>query len=237
MGTYGIKAQRRGRSMVLTLDLVPSNALLPVVRAAILAKLMLLSDSEVVVLIGMGPSFSSALELEPDKTRPSLAELCQAIAEAPGSGRGGAAWSGHKAGGRAGAGGVGTGRQPRHTDRFSRNRAWALPGRGRGAAAACANWGGGGTSVPSERSCRCRRYGPCPRSGGPDRRCALAGCGAGFCQDAWPGADTARRDPGAASCGGGGGAAGRPSGAGGGAGGDRLRQGGLPLSSRRRPRP
>lgn len=83
MALGGVKFERRGRIIVLTLDVAPSNALTPDLRADLLAELRTLSDCDAVVLTGAGPNFSSALPLEADTARPTLGELCQAIAEAP----------------------------------------------------------------------------------------------------------------------------------------------------------
>lgn len=83
MAVPGVRSERWGRVLVLTLDLAPANALAPAVRAGLPAELQTLSDCDAVVLTGAGPNFSSALPLEPDMARPRLSELCLAVAEAP----------------------------------------------------------------------------------------------------------------------------------------------------------
>lgn len=71
-------------ALVVTMANLPSNALLPSLRADLIAALVAVGPGcGRIVLAGSGATFSSALPLDPDPAEPRLAELCTAIEQSP----------------------------------------------------------------------------------------------------------------------------------------------------------
>lgn len=80
----GVGTERRGGTTVLTLNHPPSNALTPVLRAALLAALTGQDkDCRAIVIVGAGVNFSGVLPLDPDHAAPPLAALCRAVETSP----------------------------------------------------------------------------------------------------------------------------------------------------------
>lgn len=83
-GMGGLVAELRDGLLILTLDLPPSNALRPALRADLLAALRdKVPGCRAVVIAGAGVNFSSAVALEPDMALPALAAVTDAIAGCP----------------------------------------------------------------------------------------------------------------------------------------------------------
>jgi 3-hydroxyacyl-CoA dehydrogenase len=84
MSTDGLNVEQTDGILVLTLASPPANVLGPGLRAALLAAMANLPDDcRGIVLAAEGPGFSSGRASETDASRPSLAELCLAVAESP----------------------------------------------------------------------------------------------------------------------------------------------------------
>lgn len=80
----GLNIEDREGIRWLTLANPPSNALSPPLRAALVAALHATPpDCQAIVLRATGPTFSSALAIEPDHGAPRLAALCAAVEGAP----------------------------------------------------------------------------------------------------------------------------------------------------------
>lgn len=80
----GVRVEMQDGIAVLVLDNAPSNALSPTVRAGLLVALQGLTDDCRAIVIGAsGSTFSSALPFDPDTATPGLAEVCEAVAQAP----------------------------------------------------------------------------------------------------------------------------------------------------------
>lgn len=83
-GMGGLAAELRDGILILTLDLPPSNALRPALRADLLAALRdKVPGCRAVVIAGAGVNFSSAVALEPDMAQPALAAVTDAVAGCP----------------------------------------------------------------------------------------------------------------------------------------------------------
>ena len=84
MSADGLSVEQKDGILVLTLACPPSNMLTPGLREALLAAIGNRSeDCRGIVLAAEGSGFSSGLATETDTVHPSLAELCQAVADSP----------------------------------------------------------------------------------------------------------------------------------------------------------
>jgi 3-hydroxyacyl-CoA dehydrogenase len=80
MAFEGLKVDERDGVRLLTLANPPSNALIPVLRATLVAALALPpAGCSRVVILAAGATFSSALPLDPDPGLPGLAAVCSAV--------------------------------------------------------------------------------------------------------------------------------------------------------------
>ena len=84
MSAHGLKTELRDGIRVLTLTNPPANALTPALRRALMSELAAAPGTcQAIVLQAEGPAFSSDLPLDPDPAPPTLADLCQAVADCP----------------------------------------------------------------------------------------------------------------------------------------------------------
>lgn len=82
MSANGLKTELRDGIRILTLANPPGNALTPDLRAALLAEVTTTAtDGKAIVIQAEGTAFSSHQPLDPDLAEPSLATLCQAVAD------------------------------------------------------------------------------------------------------------------------------------------------------------
>jgi 3-hydroxyacyl-CoA dehydrogenase len=80
MGSDGLKVETQGGVCVLTLAHPPSNALVPALRARLIAEIGAVGpECRRIVLAGAGMTFSGALPLDPDLAGPTLSVLCAAV--------------------------------------------------------------------------------------------------------------------------------------------------------------
>lgn len=82
MSAHGLKTELRDGIRVLTLANPPGNALSPALRQALLDEIASAPGTcQALVVQAEGVAFSSDLPLDPDDSSPTLAELCQALAD------------------------------------------------------------------------------------------------------------------------------------------------------------
>lgn len=84
MATDGLRVDLSDGVRVLTLADPPGNALTPAIRAALLDEIRRATGTcKGIVIAADGPSFSAHQPLDPDLARPTISELCRAVADSP----------------------------------------------------------------------------------------------------------------------------------------------------------